>query len=45
MYAVKGGHVEIVKHLMECDYLDCNVKTRVSLFITLDKALSSCSKH
>ena len=30
MYAVKGGHVKIVKRLMECDYLDCNVKNRVS---------------
>ncbi len=30
MYAVKHGHVEVVKRLVECEYLDCNVKNRVS---------------
>ena len=31
MYAVKKGHVEVVKRLMKCTDLDVTIKNRVSL--------------
>jgi len=33
MYAVKKGHVEIVKRLIRCEHMDWTIKNRVSLAV------------
>ena len=42
MYAVKGGHIDTVKMLMECEFLKYDLKNKVCAPLALAVPLSLC---
>ena len=44
MYAVKGGHVDIVKELLKHEFVDCKLENKVSLRVEAFGETAACKQ-